>query len=196
MAVARVRGRMQKTEVALLVVIGVVAGWLVLDLSPATRSHESGSITIPLSEAIEEPADVPGTALAQVRLEPDTVLAQIALWAMLSEETAQPQNESGDRDDDRSRPPGGSGDSTPVNADGPAQPEPEPEPAPTSSSSSSGGSSEGSTTGDGTGGPGGSTSGSSGGDAGGGGVVGPGGGGSGSGGGGGGYGGGGGGGGS
>src|SRR5919109_3170234 len=170
---------MQNTKVALLLVIGVVAGWLVLESSPATRSHESGSITIPLSDSIKNTADVPGTALAQVRLEPETVLAKIAVWAMLFEEEEPLQEESRDRDDDRSRSPRGSGDSTPVNANDVAQSGPEP--APTSSSSSSGGSSGGSTTGDGTGGTGGSTSGSSGGDAGGGAVVGPGGGGSGSG---------------
>ena len=149
MAVDATRGMMRKTEVVLLLGIGVAAGWLVVDSSPVTRTLESAPIDIPKNPLSESSSESP----AGKGSEPQTLLARTAALRMLpdraerdGEKEKSPRSRSLRRDGGPLR----DGSETPSESDGP--------PGSVSSAQSSGGT----TTTGGTGSSGGSSGGSAG----------------------------------
>ena len=127
MAADATRGMMQKTEVVLLLGMGVAAGWLVLDSSPATRTLEAAPIEIPMT-----PSPQGLSESAAERPEPEILLARMAGLRMLSERVEQEEEKP-----TRSRSPRGDGGpqrdgiQTPSESDG--------QPGPVSPAPSSGG---------------------------------------------------------
>jgi len=129
MAADATRGMMRKTEVGLLLGIGVATGWLVLDSSPATRTLETAPIEIPMDPSPEGLSESPAE-----RLEPEILLARTA-GLRLPPERVEPEEEK--EQPTRSRSPrldGGpplDGTQTPSESDG--------QPGPVSPAPSSGG---------------------------------------------------------
>ena len=85
MAADATRGMMRKTEVVLLLGIGVAAGWLVLDSSPATRTQEAAPIEIPMTPSPQGLSE----SQPEERVEPEILLAKMADVRMSPERVEQ-----------------------------------------------------------------------------------------------------------